>query len=102
MNQASITSAEVFSAYVGTSEPGRCTLDVDFGAGVTGTVKIYSRPFGGVGKPLVFAAANAEPDDLTVTKSSAIEVPGNREYAIYATVKGGDAGAITLTLNQTE
>lgn len=102
MNQTSIAAAEVLSDYVGTSEPGRCTLDIDFGAGVTGTVKVYSRPFGGIAKPLVFAAANEDAGDMTVTKSSAIEVPANREYAIYATAKGGDAGLITLTLNQTE
>lgn len=101
-NTASITAADVQSDPIKAEHTGKHTLDIDFSAGVTGTVRILSRPIGGVFKPERWDAGNAEGDIAELTASQAFIVPGNREYAIIATAKGGDAGAITATLNEVE
>ena len=102
MNQVQITAAEVESDPLTASHTGDHTLDVDFAAGVTGTVNVRSRPPGGTFKNERWPANNAEGDVIAVTGSTAFVVPGNREYAIYAATKGGDAGAITATLTEVE
>lgn len=101
-NQASISAAETLSDYLDAAHTGQHTLDIDFAIGVTGTVKIMSKPIGGVGKYLRYPKDNGIGDEVEVTGSMVFTVPGNRSYAIIATAKGGDAGLITATITEIE
>lgn len=103
MNNQTSRSTNGTSDYIFARHTGKHTLDIDFGAGVTGTVKILSRPPGGTGKYLRYdGSADGQGDPVAITASEAFEVPGNREYAFEVSSIGGTAGSITATLNEVE
>lgn len=101
-NTASITAQDVLSDFIKAEHTGKHSLDIDFANGVTGSVKIYSKPPGGIAKPERWSKDNGQGDVVVITESQSFIVNGNREYAIIATAKGGDPGAITATLNEVE
>lgn len=99
-NTASISEANVLSGFMKAEHTGQHVIDIDFAAGVTGTVNVHSRPIAGTAKPM--RDANGAGNVIAITASTFLTVPGNREYAIIATAKGGAAGAITATLTEVE